>query len=29
MKMQKKAEKIILNPENLIGIPTREKRIPF
>jgi hypothetical protein len=29
MKMQKNAAKIILNPENLIGIPTREKSMPF
>jgi hypothetical protein len=29
MKMQKKAVKIIFNPENLIGIPTREKSMPF
>jgi hypothetical protein len=29
MKMQKKAAKIILNSENLIGIPTREKSMPF
>jgi len=27
--MQKRAAKIIRNPENLIGIPTREERIPF
>jgi hypothetical protein len=29
MKMQEKAAKIILNPENLIRIPTREKSMPF